>query len=262
MTSRRIYGISSLMFLGVVMLVWLGCGESENSVEPIHPTTGSLEGQVTPIQDIPITVQIQQTGVVIASVEADTDGNYRIDDIESGTYMVSVTAKGFETAQLTVQIHAGEATPLNVAALKALEIPVSHLRGRVSDRATKEPLKDVRIQFIDEAGNRREVLTGVSGIFGFENLPVEQQFTLVINHDRFERKQIVIDPIPGGETETVTIELLPIQLNDEELPAGDGLPVGAKAPPFSLSDGDGKVHSLADYIEQNWVVLVFYRGNW
>jgi len=105
MTSRRIYGISSLMFLGVVMLVWLGCGESENSVEPIHPTTGSLEGQVTPIQDIPITVQIQQTGVVIASVEADTDGNYRIDDIESGTYMVSVTAKGFETAQLTVQIH-------------------------------------------------------------------------------------------------------------------------------------------------------------
>ena len=244
------------------MLFWLGCSESENPIAPIPSTTGSLEGQVTPIQDVLITIQIQQDDMVIASTKADTDGNYRINDIENGTYVVSVTAEGYETAQLTVQIHAGEVTPLNVAALKMLKIPVSHLRGRVSDRATKEPLKDVRIQFIDEADNRREVLTGASGVFGLENLPVDQQFTLVINHERYEPQNIVIHPIPSGETEKITIELLPIQLDVEELPAGDGLAVGAKAPPFSLSDGDGNVHSLADYIEQNRVVLVFYRGSW
>ena len=262
MTNRRIYGIPYLMSLGVVILLWLGCGASESPVEPIQPTTGSLEGRVTPIEDLPITIQVHQAGVVIASAEADTDGTYRIDGIENGTYIVSAAAKGFETVQFTVQIHAGEITALNVAALKALEIPVSHLRGRVSNRDTKEPLKDVRVQFIDEAGNRREVLTGESGIFGLDNLPVEQQFTVEINHEKYEPQNIVIDPIPSGETETVTIELLPIQVNNEELPAGDGLPVGAKAPPFSLSDGDGKVHSLADYVEQEWVVLVFYRGNW
>ena len=145
MMNRRIHEVSSQVFLGVAMLLWLGCGESENPIAPIPSTTGSLEGRVAPIQDIPITIQIQQDGVVIASVEADTDGNYRFNDIESGTYIVSATAKGYETAQRTVQIHAGEVTPLNVAALKALEIPVTHLRGRVSDLATKESLKDVRI---------------------------------------------------------------------------------------------------------------------
>ena len=145
MMNRRIHEVSSQVFLGVAMLLCLGCGESENPIAPIPSTTGSLEGRVAPIQDIPITIQIQQDGVVIASVEADTDGNYRFNDIESGTYMVSATAKGYETAQRTVQIHAGEVTPLNVAALKALEIPVTHLRGRVSDLATKESLKDVRI---------------------------------------------------------------------------------------------------------------------
>ena len=43
-----------------------------------------------------------------------------------------------------------------------------------------------------------------------------------------------------------------------QLPPGQGLAIGEDAPAFSLSDGAGKVHALADH-EGKEVVLVFYR---
>ena len=48
------------------------------------------------------------------------------------------------------------------------------------------------------------------------------------------------------------------QVQTGQLPPGQGLAIGADAPAFSLPDGDGKVHALADH-EGKEVVLVFYR---
>ncbi len=44
----------------------------------------------------------------------------------------------------------------------------------------------------------------------------------------------------------------------EQLPEGQGLPIGAQAPEFSLPDADGNTHSLSDYSGQK-LVIVFYR---
>ncbi len=45
----------------------------------------------------------------------------------------------------------------------------------------------------------------------------------------------------------------------EELPAGEGLPIGITAPTFELPDGYGETHNLQDYIGTKKVVVVFYR---
>lgn len=63
-----------------------------------------------------------------------------------------------------------------------------------------------------------------------------------------------------GEVEKaphVTTPTLPGE-STEELPLGQGLPLGATAPTFSLPDGDGNFHTLTEYRGQK-VVLVFYR---
>ena len=44
----------------------------------------------------------------------------------------------------------------------------------------------------------------------------------------------------------------------KQLPAGEGLDLGALAPEFSLPDGDGEFHTLSEYRGQKLVIL-FYR---
>lgn len=63
-----------------------------------------------------------------------------------------------------------------------------------------------------------------------------------------------------GEVERapqVTTSTLPGE-STEELPLGQGLPLGATAPTFLLPDSEGNFHTLAEYRGQK-VVLVFYR---
>ena len=50
----------------------------------------------------------------------------------------------------------------------------------------------------------------------------------------------------------------PEESSVEQLPAGEGLAIGALAPEFSLPDAKGNSHSLSDYTGQK-LVLVFYR---
>ena len=43
------------------------------------------------------------------------------------------------------------------------------------------PLNGIRIQLIDEAGSVRDTLTKQTGGFEFENVPTDQEFTLIID---------------------------------------------------------------------------------
>ena len=264
--------------MGVALAFWSGCGDNDNSTgiedilnpavtedSPIDDSLaaipiGSLEGQVGGVEGVQIDIQILKNGEAIASAKADAVGNYQIDNIEPGTYTVQITAKGHQAVELIGQVRADGVTSLDKVTLRALEIPVAHIRGLLLDLATREALRDVRVQLMDKDGNVREAVTGAKGVFAFENLPVDQQFVLTIDHDGYEKHEMTIDLIPANETAKVTIELMPIQ-EGEQLPAGDGLTVGTEAPDFGLLDENGKIHALADYAGQK-VVILFDRGRW
>lgn len=47
-----------------------------------------------------------------------------------------------------------------------------------------------------------------------------------------------------------------------ETAEGVGLKVGERAPDFTLRDSEGKFHSLASYIAQGPVFVLFFKGSW
>ena len=132
------------------------------------------------------------------------------------------------------------------------------VRGLVLDQITKTPLIDVQVQLTDEAGVVVETLTTASGVFEFKDVAVDQRLTIAIDSDEYKEQEFTVDPVSVGETVKLEFELVP--LKPEQLPEGDGLTVGVKAPDFDLPDSDGKRIALADYAGKQKVVLVFDRG--
>ena len=132
------------------------------------------------------------------------------------------------------------------------------VRGLVLDQITKTPLIDVQVQLTDEAGVVVDTLTTASGVFEFKDVAADQQLMIAIDSDEYKEQEFTVDPVSVGETVKLEVELIP--LKPEQLPEGDGLTVGVKAPDFDLPDSDGKMIALADYAGKQKVVLVFDRG--
>ena len=139
-----------------------------------------------------------------------------------------------------------------------VEEVLATIRGLVLDQVTKDPLIGVSVKLTDEAGVILETPTANSGVFEFEGVAADQKLTVSIDIDEYEKREFIVDPIPVGETVKLEVELIP--LNPDQLPEGDGLIVGAKAPAFNLPDSDGEMIALADYAGKKKVVLVFDRG--
>ena len=171
-------------------------------------------------------------------------------------FTVTVDLEGFEQQEISIDpIPAGETVPLEVAL-----IALPGIRGLVLDQITKTPLIGVRVQLSDEVGNVLETPTTTSGVFEFKGVAANQKLTITIDSDEYEKQEFTVDPIPVGETVKLQVELIP--LNPDQLPDGDGLAVGLKAPDFNLPDSDGEMIALADYAGKKKVVLVFDRGQW
>ena len=254
--NTRLWGI---LFLSVVAIWASGCG-SDGPAAPEETSTGELSGQVALIEGEAMTVRVLADGKLIAAVQTDAAGNYRVENLPPGNYTVEVTAKGYQSQETTIQVVANQVTSLDKISLKPLGVPVAHIRGVLSNQATKGALQNVTVLLID-GDVIHETLTTKTGAFSFDNLPVDQKFTLKVAHDGYEAEEVTINPIPEGETAKFEIALVPI-VEEEELPVGDGLSIGIEAPPFSHPDGNGKNYSLADYAGKKKVVLVFYRGTW
>ena len=140
-------------------------------------------------------------------------------------------------------------------------VATAGIRGLLVDQATKQTLGNASVHLVDSQGAIREALTTQAGVFEFENLPTGEKFTVVVELDEYEKHESIVNLIQAEETVKITVNLVPI-LKIDELPPGDGLSVGAKAPNFNLRDGNGKRYSLANYADQQRVVLLFDRGAW
>ena len=249
--------------LALLLFVGFGC-ETENPVEEMVETdttgtTGTLRGEVQSIDGVQIQVRLLKDGQLVTQIE--TQASYEIDAIEAGNYTLQISAKGYETKEVAVTVIAEQVVSVDKVTLVALETPVSHLHGVLTNETTGEVLGGVSLQLTDNTGKVYETLTTVAGAFTFENLPVQQPMTLTIAHAGYEDQEVAVHPIPADETLELTVELTP-RPEAERLPLGQGLSIGSQAPDFELPDSNGKAHALADYTPNENVVLVFYRGGW
>ena len=274
------------MFVCTLLLFAFGCGtespiEETGDITSIEPAaTGAFRGDVELIEGVTIYMRFLKAGQILAQVEFEMHGvkatstnaniftstnqgigTYSVKEAELGDYTIHVSAKGYQTTELNVTVIPDQRISLDKVALVALKTPASHLHGVLTDEVTGEPIGAVNLQLKDNAGKVYETLTTAAGVFSFENLPVEQPFTLTIAHTGYEDEAVAVDPIPASETLELTIELVPRQ-EPERLDPGQGLSIGSQAPDFELPDGNGKLHALADYNADKNVVLIFYRGGW
>lgn len=256
--------IHACLALALLLFAGLNCG-TENPVEEtvdtatVETATGTLRGEVQPIEGVLIQVRLLRDGQLLTQTE--TQATYELEALEAGNYTLQISAKGHQEAEVNVTVLAGQAVTVDKVTLVALDQPVSHLQGILTNVATGAPIPQVHLQLTDKAGKIYEALTTNAGVFTFENLPVEQDFTLKIEHADYENTEVAVQPIPASETFDLDLKLIPLP-KAEELDPGEGLSVGSQAPDFELSDGNGKLHKLADYIGNKKVVLVFFRGVW
>ena len=249
----------ALMFL---LLAAFGCGTTENpisDVEEVETLTGTLQGEVQSIDGVSIQVRLFKAGQLISQVE--TDGSYELGELEGGDYTLQISAKGYEIVEMNVVVVGGQTVSLDKVTLAALAEPVSHIRGVLTDADTGESLSNVIVQLTDKAGEEHEVLTAKDGVFTFENLPVDQSFTLTVMYTCYQDHVVDVKPIPADQTFEQDIELTAAP-EPEKLPSGQGLATCSQAPAFELPDSNDKQHALADYTAKKNVVIVFYRGGW
>ena len=277
--------IQALLSFALLLLAF-GCG-TENPIEETEDitsietiATGSFRGDVELIEGVTIYMRFLKAGQILAQVEFEMHGvkatstnvniftstnqgigNYNVKAAEAGDYTIHVSAKGYQTTALNVTVIPDQSVSLDKVALVALKTPVSHLHGVLTDEVTGEPVGAVNLQLTDNTGKIYETLTTGAGVFSFENLPVQQPFTLTIAHAGYESKELAVHPIPASQTLELTVELTPLA-EPEKLDPGQGLSIGSQAPDFELPDGNGKLHVLADYNADKNVVLIFYRGGW
>ncbi len=212
--------IQSLIALAAILMLCLGCGTDDESIVEPDTTVGP-----DTTKEPEATVQPETTvEPVVPPVEADP---------------VIPAEPPADQAEEVEEV-----------------LPI--IRGLVLDQITKDPLIGVSVKLTDEAGVVLETPTANSGVFEFEGIAADQKLTVTIDIDEYEKQEFIVDPIPVGETVKLEVELIP--LNPEQLPEGDGLAIGLKAPDFNLPDSDGEMIALADYAGKQKVVLVFDRG--
>ena len=262
--QRNMRYLQTHLVLAILLIGIFSCGSTEDPVDVKEPTdetmesTGAIQGTVQNIDGVTIQVRLLKDGQPVSTTNADT--NFEFADIVTGNYIVQITAKGYETIETNVAVEDGQVVKLDKATLVALVVPVSHLTGELTHQETGEPLSGVLVQLLDQSGNENEVITSVDGIYSFENLPVNQPFTLKVFHYGFERQEIEVNAIPENKTAELNVELSALP-STKKLDPSEGIELGTLAPDFELTDSTGSKHSLSETLRSKNVVVVFYRGD-
>ena len=122
MLNRFIFGLVAIL----ILLVGLLGSAAQGLMGSIHGTVADPSGAVVPSATITLTDQ----GGISASVVSDGDGSFVINNLEPGSYTISVTVDGFAPFDpLAVRVAAGKSMLQNIA----LKLPAETQNVTVSD---------------------------------------------------------------------------------------------------------------------------------
>lgn len=260
MTRLFKYFTMTLIFFTVI-----ACETTEKpltDIKEVESTTGIVRVIVQAEDGVNVRIHLIRDGKEIQRMEG--DGRFTLRNLDPGEYTLRITAQGFHDTELDVTVIAGETTTLDTITLKEFEHPVSHIIGLVRNSRTGIRLPEILVKLTDQDGKQYEAITSNDGIFNFENLPASQKLNLSIEDVDYELHELSIGPIPVNETKKLNVKIKPVGIGDREIEPeapGEGLPIFTKAPDFELPDGDGKMHSLYDVLDEGEnAIVVFYIG--
>lgn len=145
-----------------------------------NPTAGSISGRlISAASNLPISsTQIIIAGPTGQFVIGDDKGHFSVANLNPGTYLLTYKTPGFQSADKTIQVNAGEHVDLGVIKLNVLPI-YALLYGKVTDSSTGLPLSGVVIKF---TGNQNvQVSTDQNGNYSLELTPGQTNISIEQN---------------------------------------------------------------------------------
>ncbi|MFC7370130.1 carboxypeptidase regulatory-like domain-containing protein [Fictibacillus iocasae] len=185
-------------------------GQTTTANITLSTLTGTLSGSVIDTDGNPITgsgtiIQvINESGIVQQTVAADNNGNFIINNLLPGTYILNVTATNFATGNVTVTVVENQTTNVIVA---LASLPAT-LTGLVADPTTGNPISGASVTVTDQNGVFiSSGTTDNNGGFVIQNLPAGT-FNVTANASGFgtDSRSVTLTP---GETEFTQLSLLP-----------------------------------------------------
>lgn len=171
------------------------------SLDPIGPFPGILEGTVT---DADTTMPIAGAAVLvfsnnrlINSVLTDPSGNYSIDDLPLGSYLVVAIAPHYQMELFPATIQANQTTTLDFA----LETSPSTIQGQITNAFTGQPIPGAFVLLFQNGSFETIGLTDNSGNYSIDTLSAGD-YSLTIFARGFYAKTITFSI---GTTEVITL---------------------------------------------------------
>nr|WP_308346208.1 carboxypeptidase regulatory-like domain-containing protein [Priestia aryabhattai] len=183
-------------------------GEQETLNAALQPNPASIQGTVTdaqtgnPISGAGVITVITGSGIIVASVKTDLNGNYIISGLAPGSYDVIFSADNFASHTSTVNLVPNETETIN-AVLTPNPATVS---GRIVNAGTSAPITNALIQAFTTGGTFvTSTLSDVNGQYILTGLP-EGTFTISASATDFMTQSQTVTLTPN-ETKTLNFTL-------------------------------------------------------
>lgn len=131
MYDARIY-----ITLLILLFCIIGCDNSDNPVDDIASTKGTLQVEVLNQQNVSFQVALYQGEEIVA--QTDSNSSFEITDIEAGSYILRLTAAGYKEIERNVEILAGQVISIESVTLQPTSQTEANL-GRGLNVGTRAP---------------------------------------------------------------------------------------------------------------------------
>jgi hypothetical protein len=198
----------------------LGCSEVQETPEEPKPTTGIIEGFISPFDVFDAEIALLQNGVVVAKTRVDY-GNFRFENAPPGVYDLQASAFGYVTnnAAKNIVVKAGETTEVGRMVLYADAtgqfVPTT-LIGTVIDRQTQTPIADAEAE-VECLEGICTILKGVSDESGKFSIAIWANLAsrVTVRKAGYRSAAVEVGRIPIGETAEITVQMVPLENGGE-----------------------------------------------
>jgi len=203
-----------LLWVGVNLLILVGCRSPMNSSRPTVDTAGSIIGKVA-TRATEAWIEVQRADGTSRMARVDQTGRYTIEGLTPGSYRLFATARGYSRSSLDapIEVLAGQTTVAKEIILNwtGIGVPVGTLTGTVTDAATGRSVEGVYVQV---ACNPREIIclgrvayTDVNGRYTIPSIPPGFVFDLYIARVGYSEQIMHGQVIGGNQIQTLDVRM-------------------------------------------------------
>ena len=108
--------VRTYFILLILLFCIIGCENTDSPVDDISSTMGTLQVEVLNQQNVSFQVALYQDEEIVA--QTDSKRSFEITNIESGSYILRITAVGYKEIERSVEILAGQSISIENVTLQ------------------------------------------------------------------------------------------------------------------------------------------------